>query len=206
MQLEHRASKVFITGVSGCGKSTFWTNYVKGADARIRFVFDHEGELQARLKFRAALRMEELGAAVQTGWCVFDPSLMFPGRTQEAFAFFCDFAFQLSSRLPGKKLFACDELQKLVGTNRITPEFASVLETGRRWGLDAVMIAQQPNLVHNRVRNQMTEVVAFQQRDESAYGILVKDWGFQEAELKGLRPGQFICRSSAGGESRGRVF
>lgn len=39
-------------------------------------------------------------------------------------------------------------------TNRITPQLVIVLETGRHYGLDLAGITQQPNLIHNRIRNQ----------------------------------------------------
>jgi hypothetical protein len=131
---------------------------------------------------------------------------MFPGRTEEAFAFFCDFAFTVSTRMPGRKIFACDELQVLVGTNGITPELALVLETGWRYGLDFAGITQQPNLIHNRVRNQATEVVAFQQMDPRSV-----DWceavGFDPEAIRGLAPGSYLARNlKTGGTAAGRVF
>ncbi len=131
---------------------------------------------------------------------------MYPGRTAEAFDFFCRWAFESSGRLPGRKLFACDELQVLVNTAALPAALALVLETGRRVGLDVALIAQQPNLVHNRIRNQMTAVVTFQQVDPRAV-----DWcaevGFDPAAVRALRPGHYLARNlKTGGQSAGRVF
>jgi hypothetical protein len=68
------------------------------------------------------------------------------------------------------------------------------------------MIAQQPNLVHNRLRNQATEVVAFQQMDPRAV-----DWcaevGFEAEAIRALPPGAYLARNlKSGGTAAGRVF
>ncbi len=206
MQLEHKPSKVLIVGCSGSGKTQYWTRYLLGSRARLKFVFDHEGEFAGRLKFRPATTLEQLATAAGRGWCVFDPARLYPGATPEAFAFFLDFAFTLSTQTGGRKLFACDELQAVTDTHTVSPELACVLETGRRYGLDFAAIAQQPNLVHNRVRNQATEVVTFQQMDPRAV-----DWcaavGFDPAAVRGLAPGQYLARNlKTGGPAAGRVF
>jgi hypothetical protein len=114
--------------------------------------------------------------------------------------------FKASTRLSGRKLFACDELQVLVGTAAISAELALVLETGRRGQLDALMISQQPNFIHNRIRNQITEVVTFRQMDQNAVGWLEQE-GFRADQVRGRRPGAFIARNlQTGGQSTGSVF
>ena len=206
MQLDHEPTKVLVTGASGRGKSSYWTRLLIGYPAQHKFVFDHEGELAVRLRVRAAEDLAGLAQAANTPWCIFDPARMFPGRLPDAFAFFCDFTFQAAVKMRGSKLFACDELQKLLGTDRITDELALVLETGRRYGIDAVMVAQAPNLIHNRIRNQLTEVVTFQQLDGNALKYL-REVGFNDEEVRQLRIGQFVARNlKTGGEARGNVF
>jgi hypothetical protein len=68
------------------------------------------------------------------------------------------------------------------------------------------MISQQPNLIHNRIRNQLTEMVTFQQMDPTAV-----DWletvGFDPEAVRALRPGQFLARNlNTGQANQGRVF
>lgn len=206
MQLDHRPSKVLIAGCSGSGKTLYWTRYLLGSRARCKFVFDHEGEFSSRMRARPARTLPQLAEAAGREWCVFDPATMFPGRTGAAFAFFCDFAFTLATRTPGRKIFACDELQTLVGTNVIIEELSLVLETGRRYGLDFAGITQQPNLVHNRIRNQATEVIAFQQMDARSV-----EWcesvGFDGDAIRALPPGSYLARNlKSGGTAAGRVF
>ena len=195
-----------MTGRSGTGKTTYWIRYLLGTKAACKFVFDHEGELAFKLRAKPARSSEELAEAVDTGWCIFDPAVLFPGRTQEGFDFFCDFCFQAATRRPGRKIFACDELQKLVVTTGISLELSTILETGRRYGLDAAMISQQPNLLHNRIRNQLTEVVTFSQIDPCAVDWL-QSAGFNPDAVRVLRPGEFIARNlNSAQESTGRVF
>lgn len=206
MDLSHKPAKLLVTGASGSGKTTYWTRFLLGVPARYKFVYDHQGELAYRLKFTPATDLDSLADGTLRGWGVFDPARMFPGRTPEGFAFFCDYAFNASTRLAGRKLFACDELQALTDTNTFSAELALVLETGRRYQLDAAMISQAPNLLHNRIRNQLTEVVTFRHGDERALDWLVAA-GFGADAVRALPPGQYLARNLAtGGEARGRVF
>lgn len=207
MQLAHRPSKVLVTGRSGTGKSTFWSAHLVKTPAHLKFVFDHEGEFSHRAGVRPATTTQELAAATWSGpWVIYDPYRMFPGELDQAFAFFSAFAFETSTRMPGRKLFACDELQKMVGTSEVPAEFRTVLETGRRYGLDAVMISQAPNLIHNRVRNQLTEIVTFAHLDPRAVEWL-ECAGFDSDRVRALRPGQYMARDLVSGTWReGRVF
>jgi hypothetical protein len=210
MNLEHKSSKVLITGQSGTGKSTFWTRYVLGHGAAFKFVFDHEGEISFRLHHRAAFTAGELGVAAASGFCIFDPSRMFAGRLPEAFAFFCRFVFDFSSHLKAYasrgKLFACDEVQQFLTPGAVPAEFATVLECGRRYSLDVVCVAQAPNILHNRLRNQLSEVVAFRALDENALRFL-EGVGFQPESVRRLPDGAFIAANlRSGRQVPGRVF
>ena len=131
MQLHHEPTKVLITGASGCGKSTYWTKLILGYPARTKFVFDHEGELQKRLGVRAASNSSGLAEGAARGWCIYDPC-NFRGDFESAFNFFSEFAFEASARLPGTKIFACDEIQEFVGTRSIDQFLKRILQRGRR--------------------------------------------------------------------------
>ncbi len=65
--------------------------------------------------------------------------------------------------------------------------------------------SQQPNLIHNRIRNPLTEVVTFQHMDNNAMEFL-ESYQFEAAQVRALRPGEFIARQMTGQEVRGRVF
>jgi len=193
MLLNHPPNKVLVTGQGGTGKTSFWTRYVCNSKHDYHFIFDSEGEFVERSEFafKPATTPEELERQVETGWIVYDPVPMYNEDFETAFAFFCDWFYQLSNHLPGTKLFACDELQELVGVNSCPIHFRRLLRLGRRRGIDAIMIAQEPNGIHNVVRNQLTEVVAFQQLTENAIEFLAA-LGFDPEELRSLDTGDFV--------------
>lgn len=206
MQLFHRSNKALITGGSGTGKTTYWTRLILGYRAQTKFVFDSEGELAYRLDATPATSPEQIGAAIPSGWVIYDPEPMFGSDLERGFAFFSSFAFEASARLPGTKLFACDELQAFVNVQTLSPELRDIMQRGRRRGLDFVAVTHQPNELNNKVRSQLTEVVSFLQIEERAISWLTAA-GFEESDLRGLRPGEFIARNLRGrGAVRGQVF
>jgi len=205
LNLAWNTTKVLITGNSGSGKTVFWTRYLIGSEARWKFAFDHDGQLSHRLKVRPARTLGEVAQASAKGWCIYDPSVMYPGRLAEAFEFFTRYVFEAAKATRGRKLFACDELQQFVPSRQFPAAFAAILQTGRVYELDAAFISVAPNMVHTEIRNQATEVVAFTTMGESAVGFLEAEWGFQGEDLRRLPQFHFIARRKAGGEVRGVV-
>lgn len=102
-------------------------------------------------------------------------------------------------------MFCVDEMQKLTDTDAVSHELSCVIETGRRWQIDTTFVTQQINLIHNRVRNQQTEVVTFRQNDPRAIDWLV-NFGFNEDQIRSLNPGEYICRTDQGLEKTGNIF
>ena len=84
-------------------------------------------------------------------------------------------------------------------TGQISWELSCVIETGRKYGLDFLAISQQYNLLHNRVRNQATEMVVFRQTDKLILKAL-EEKGFNPEEIELLKDGQYIDRSLITGE------
>jgi hypothetical protein len=56
----------------------------------VRFCFDPDGEFAHRLLIPAAGDAYELGIQLCQGTVIFDPHPLFPGRLDDAFAFFCE--------------------------------------------------------------------------------------------------------------------
>lgn len=190
MLINHKPTKVLITGSSGTGKSTYFTRLVLNSTQDKIFVFDHEGEFSFRTGKEPCRRSEELGERLKEKYIVYDPSDEFPGDTANAFNFFCDYVFTVSEHLPGTKLFASDEMQKILGTDSLPYEFCCIVETGRRRGIDTVFIYQQCNLMHNRLRNQLTEIVTFRHIDKRAL-IFLEELCFDPEEIRRLARGEF---------------
>lgn len=219
MLLNHRPTKILITGKSSSGKSTYWTRYILNS-FRVRygqiFIFDHEGEFAFRNGIQPCYNSDDLERAYPGGLLCFDPVEQFPGQTFEAFDWFCGFVFELrrwiirNAEQPEAEpiaLFACDELQKLTDVYSLAQSFATLLETGRRYGIDTLFIGQQINLIHNRIRNQATECVTFNHVDPMILAAM-QDWGFNPDEVAALEfPGEYLLKSFVGGNDvRGHLF
>ena len=210
MNLLHKPSKILITGQSGTGKSTYFTRYVLNSfhtSYESILVFDHQGEMSYRLQIEPANTIEDLAEQYYRGLVVFDPAILFPGQTFEAWNFFAEWTFERSKQCPQvKRLLAVDELQMFSSTADFSDELAQVIETGRKYSLDFLGITQQLNLVHNRLRNQMTELVVFRHEDKLILDAL-EEKGFNNDDIRSLAVGEYIDRHLLTGQiSKGNVF
>jgi hypothetical protein len=211
MNLHHKSNKILITGQSGSGKSTYFAFYALNAWKEIYdqiLVFDHQGELAYRLGVPAVTDPEQLDEVLaEKNLVIFDPSDEFPGDTLGAWAFFCEWGFSVAQREPAlSKCLCADELQIYVNTHNLDHSFSCVIETGRKYGLAFCGVAQQANLLHNRLRNQLTEIVSFRHSDALILDAL-EEHGFDPEELRRMVDGEYICRSLQGDrEDRGNIL
>ncbi|KAF0181398.1 MAG: hypothetical protein FD161_71 [Limisphaerales bacterium] len=189
----HNSSKLLIVGMSGMGKSLLWTRFVLNADYPLRFIYDQEGEFAERLSITPARTVSELEASLDTGWVVFDPEQLYPGNADAGFAFFCEWCYELSSKLRCPKLFACDELQLLVDPQVIPWEFSALVETGRRRGIDLALATLSPNIINFRTRQQISELVTFGHDDKTAIKWL-EEVGFDGEQVRALPQFEFLLR------------
>ncbi|MEK7766776.1 MAG: hypothetical protein AAB368_11105, partial [bacterium] len=117
MQRDHRPHRLLVCGQSGMGKTTFLCRFLAGRAATCRFLFDPEGEFQIALKRPAVTVLDgaALAAAAVGGWCIFDP-----GRSDASSAWLFDWfsrvSFATAGRLPGRKIWCCDEVQSFCDT------------------------------------------------------------------------------------------
>jgi DNA helicase HerA-like ATPase len=215
MNFEHKSQKVLIVGDSGSGKTTFWLNFVTKSEHKLKLIFDAEGEYIMRGKHGIICyepkQLQEtcervLAGEAESNIVIFDPSIQFAGDLENGFAWFCEWVFEVSKLAPMvPKLLATDELQNLIGTDIIADSFRKVLETGRRYGLDFIAITQALNLIHNRVRNQITELVVFRTQEENALKYL-KSRGFDPDEVSNLRDLNYIAKDMRGNAvSKGKL-
>lgn len=201
MNRHHPPFRLGVFGASGYGKTEYVLRYLRAADARCRFIFDPEGEFAAELGTYGATTPAQLAQQIASGWCVFDPSQMFGGNFPAGFEFFCDFAFKASGQMPGRKLFVVDEVWRYTRTANLTPAAENMVFTGRRHGLDFVVIGQMPNRVNAAVRDALTEVVCFCLTDENALEF-PRSFGFDPEAVRALPRFAFIAREKGGGEIR----
>jgi len=209
MEIKHKSAKTGIVGMSGTGKTIYLFSELVNR-VGTRFFFDQEGQHESYLapkgvKYRLLLTEDDFldfenddapKKAEDGELVIFDPVKLYEGRSTDAFNFFCEWVFELSKRedwKPLPKLFGVDELQTLISTDDITFYLSCVLETGRRYMLDWVSIQQAFNLVHNRLRNQLTEIVAFRTIERQALKFL-EDLGFEPEQVKALPDLSYIRR------------
>jgi hypothetical protein len=205
VQLDHRPTKILIAGNSGTGKSTFATAVLLNSPATYKFVYDWEGEMTERIGFAPAHDADGLFEQLAKGWCIFNPDKMFPPEDTEdpgaaGLAWFTDWVFMVKKAINEEDkangrpfsvgLFFCDELQDLCDAHSMPRGLRTILERGRRQGIDTLLAAQQPNVIHNRARNQITELVAFAQVDENAVTYF-EDMGFDGDDIRNLDAGQW---------------
>jgi hypothetical protein len=206
MNWQHRPTKLLITGKSGSGKTEYYIRYVKAVRSRYGqiLIYDHEAEFSHRTGEQSFQTVEEL-QEYKGGVQCYDYAQMYPGCMGTGLEFYSDYTFQIGQSSKRPTLFCCDEMQKLIETDCLPTEISCVVETGRRYQIDTLFVSQQPNLLHNRLRNQVTEVVTFQHVEPRALDWL-EDYGFQPDEVRGLAVGDYICRTDQGIERRGNIF
>ena len=210
---DHNPTKVGVFGISGSGKSTYVGKYLRNAPFDVRFCFDPDGGFARLLGIRPSRTLPEMIAQLRAGWVVFDPGTMFPADYEKGAAWFAAWSFEWSSRLSGRKVWACDELWKYVTSFNLPPDIRNVILTGRHHGLDCCFIAQQPNQLHNLVRAQLTEVVLFNLTEKQALKW-AESRGFDPGTVSRLRPaflrtppcGEYLVRTLDGREHRGALY
>lgn len=202
MQLSHRRYHLGVFGGSGTGKTTYALKFVANAKARCVFLFDAEGEFSESMKLAPARTTFELDMAIAAGWVCYDPHIMFPGRLEAALEFFAKLALAAAGRMQGRKFFVVDELGRYLTGTSVPQPLKTLVQTGRRHGLDGVFIAHQPNELHNTVRCQLSEVVCFQLTDETALEF-PRRFGFDVEAVRNLGPHHYICRNNQGGQVEG---
>lgn len=200
-QFSHQSYKLLVTGNSGSGKTSYFVKFLQASDHQKIFIYDHQGELSQRLRCTPLFSSDEIAEAIKRGdrLICYDPSECYSGRMHDGFNFFAELVFEIGKVTSGKKLFAVDEIQQLVDASTLPWEISQIIETGRRRGIDTAFISQQPNIIHNRIRNALTECVSFMHNDERAVKFMV-DLGFPEDQLRNLRQFEFISKNLRTGQ------
>jgi len=203
-----RNKRVLVVGPSASGKTTWALEAIAGFRGP-RFCFDQKGEFAHRLKCTGARCPWECLRALKAGRPVcFNPHLKFPGKTEEGFGWFSDWAFRMAKELPGEKLFVVDEVHHFTGTGtgQLPQGLRMILETGRCYRLHSIAISHGANLVNNRLRNQFSHVVAFASREENALRFL-EGVGLAAEQITGLAPLHFVERDIDASATRaGRII
>ena len=205
--IDYGASRdvVLVSGISGSGKTSFCLRLLANTKAPYRFVWDPDAQLSNRLGMPAAQNEEELVCALETGWAIFDPNAMFPGRHVEGFAWFSFWVFGVCAHLQGRKWFLVDEVWRYCNNMSIPAPLAECVQTGRVRGLSCVFATQRPNRLNESILNEVTEVVGFRTQGANALRIL-QDLGLDPDRVAGLPKGAFLSKCQDGREKEGRLW
>lgn len=195
----HKASHVLVTGRSSSGKSTLLQTLITEGATRTTFIFDPEGEFSERLKLTASPTLAGLGED--------QISLFTPGANTvwaDEFDDFCFFCFNFATLFPGRSLMVVDELQDYVDTFTLPDTFRDCLQKGRRYGLDCLYASQQPNLLHNIIRSQTSEVYSFAQSDALSTKFVAR-LGVNSEAVLALHDLEFIHKQIGRPETKGKI-
>lgn len=206
MNITLRPSTTIVGGKSGSGKTTFSLRYLVNAPVTLRAIFCPDSQAADRLGLAMAETPEELAAAADDGWALFDPHQMFPGDVAAGFRWFCSWTFWAATQRAGRKVLLVDEVWRYCDPRRIPDELALVIQTGRVHGLEQVFCTQRPNRLNEAITNEATEAVWFRLQGRNALEV-VKNLDGDPDEVSSLPPGCFVSYDlERGGTLRGRVF
>lgn len=206
MNIVRKASHVFVAGMSGTGKTSYGERYIVGSNYERIIIFDHQSEFQERLHLIPCYSFEEFKQRILTERILaFDFTENFGGELEETFDTFCDEVFEWArftlSKSGYETLFVTDELQKVVGAHTCPKPIKNIMQTGRRYCLDTLLLCQQPNEIHNTIRNQITELACFKLNDPRALEFPAY-FGLDPDDVQNLERLHYIWRQTHTGEER----
>jgi GTPase SAR1 family protein len=200
-KFDHKSLKVMVAGVSGTGKTTLFEKLIKAEKSPRKIFFDHQGEFSTRFGIKPIYFADELPESLANGGNVcYDPIKEFPGKTPEAFAFFCDLVFEIIQSVKGRKIFVCDEIQILCDAHEMPEGLMKILDTGRRYQCDCFFITNALNGIHNRLRNQITKLHAFRMVEKNSLKFCDEN-GFDSEKIRSLKNGEYVWRDFNSGET-----
>src|SRR5207248_9942065 len=94
------------------------------------------------------------------------------GRLEEAFSFFCDWAWEKSAQLPGRKVIQIDEVWRYCSPHKIPVELSNILQSGRKVGLHLWVNTQEPNRLNSSILNGASEFVCFKLQSAPALDLV----------------------------------
>jgi hypothetical protein len=195
MQIHHRPTKILILGRSGSGKTTYMLRYVENCKHDHIFIYDHKFEFATRLGVQTVFDIDDCARRVQEGhkFISWNGTEDYPGDSEGAFSFFCEWVFEVSKAIQKNCLFVGDEVNRFTGASDMGWEFGQLIEDGRLQGLDFIGTSHAANQIHNRLRLQLSEIVALKTIDPRPLQFLEEN-GFDPEEVKALPVGAFITK------------
>jgi hypothetical protein len=203
---DHVPDKRLVTGGSGTGKTSRAQEMFLEEKARFKFVYDHDGRYSSRFGPESVDAAGLDVAVAAGGTVVYDPSNDFTNlgvTTKEmgpgGLSFFCEYLMATCKILKGRKILFVDELDLVSGNACYPKELHVLMQTGRNYMIDCILITGQPNRVHNCVLTQCTSVTTFLHTAEPAMKWLVQN-GIEEDTIRGLGDHGWFQKNLRSGE------
>src|SRR6185437_8054229 len=113
-------------------------------------------------------------------------------QLDQAFNWFCDWAFIKSKTGPGRKILFCDDSWEFSAARTLTKQLARVVKLGRFWELEYFGVTHRPQEYNIAVRSLVTEWVAFNTVEIADLEAVKSYWpGVTRAAT--LNPHEFIA-------------
>jgi hypothetical protein len=213
MLVHHDPTKILIVGKSGVGKTTYLIRYVENAPQTRVFIFDHKREFEFRCGIVPATSIDECAEKVKRGekYISYFYATDYPGDSESAFQFYCEWVYDVCRAIiesggTERSLFVGDEVNRFTGTSDIGWEFGQLIEDGRLWGIDFIGTSHGANQIHNKLRLQLSEVVAMRTKDKRPLEFL-EECGFDPEEVRALPKGAYIVMDDSDDSfTRGKLF
>jgi hypothetical protein len=204
-----------IFGRAGSGKTSAAFRYLVNAateqpantnPAACIFIFDWKLEASTRLRVPACGSAAQCEAAVPTRWVMFNPFVMFESDLKAAFRWFCHWAFEVSRRGPGKKIFYVDELWHFSDAQSLPAELEKIARMGRAENLELLSSTQHPRDYHRDLRAEVTEWICFATNEPGELDA-VRPYFRGVDQVADLPRGSFIAYNrESGAEMEGKIF
>lgn len=116
---------------------------------------------------------------------------------------FAKVVLQWSRYLPGRKFAVVDEFGSYVTPTNVPKPIKILFQTGRRYGIDMLLIGQQPNEIPDTILSQLTELVIFQLISDTPKTLnLLRKFRINPADVANLPPYHWISASIRGAMNR----
>ena len=161
----------------------------------------HPGALTELVKHSHNAKRRYLPA----GWCS-NPFVMFGEDQRAAFRWFCHWAFEVSRRGPGKKVFYVDELWHFADAQSLPAELEKIACIGRSENLELLSSTQHPRDYHRDIRAEVTEWICFNTTEPGGLDA-VRPYFRGVDRVAELPRGSFIgYNRESGAELAGKLF
>jgi hypothetical protein len=202
LNLLRKARHILVCGCSGNGKTSYAERYIAASHHGRVFIYDWQDEFFRRLNVpRFGLGLYDYRDGNMPRIVCIDPYETHASDLGGGFQEFCNLCFYEAGKSDLDSLLVVDELQRLIPIADPPDELRNCYQTGRRQGLDTLVMSQQPNRLHNEIREQFTEIVFFRLNDRRSLDF-VEERGADPALVSSLPPLHYLWLDTGTGETR----